>query len=155
MQNEELQDKITRDEIGDRSMLQSVNKKGLETIVEADKTKLCNVIKAYGNLDLDFGYNQGYNFIVSLLLNFVESEEDAFWCLSQIMTQLDWRDCFSEGMERGASIQESLPEFIQIQCPLLYDKLVEDEELLPFVTNLSQNFIMPIFTSSVPIEISK
>jgi hypothetical protein len=54
--------------------------------VEADKTKLLNVIKAYGNLDLDFGYNQGYNFIVSLLLIFIDDEEDAFWCLTQIMT---------------------------------------------------------------------
>jgi len=40
-----------------------------------------NLIKAYGILDMTFGYNQGYNYIVSLLLYFIEDEEKAFFCL--------------------------------------------------------------------------
>ncbi len=36
----------------------------------------------------------GYNFIVSLLLMFVEDEEMTFWCLFAIMNDLNWRRLF-------------------------------------------------------------
>jgi len=60
--------------------------------------KVKNIITAYGNLDAELGYNQGYNFIVTLLLRFVPDEENAFWCLVHIMNGLNWRECFLEGM---------------------------------------------------------
>jgi hypothetical protein len=55
------------------------------------------------------GYNQGYNFIATLLLRFVPDEEDAFWCLVMIMTDLNWRECFLEGMPMMAKLQQRLP----------------------------------------------
>lgn len=60
----------------------------------ADSTKLKNIIKAYGNQDLELDYSMGYNFIVSLLLMFVEDEEMTFWCLFAIMNDLNWRRLF-------------------------------------------------------------
>ena len=62
----------------------------------ADETKLKNIIKAYGNQDLELSYCQGYNFIVSLLLLFVEDEEMTFWCLFAIMNDFNWRKLFIE-----------------------------------------------------------
>ena len=67
----------------------------------ADEEKIVNVIKAYGNMDLGFGYNQGYNYIVTLLLIFIDDDEKAFWCLFHIMGNLGWRDYFSEGMPKA------------------------------------------------------
>jgi hypothetical protein len=59
-----------------------------------DAKKLKNLIKAYGNQDLELSYSQGYNYIVSLLLLFIEDEEMTFWCLFTIMNELNWRKWF-------------------------------------------------------------
>jgi len=61
---------------------------------QADSSKLKNIIKAYGNLDMELGYCQGYNYIVSLLLLYVEDEEMTYWCLFAIMNDLNWRKFF-------------------------------------------------------------
>lgn len=59
-----------------------------ETLYKPDPAKLKNIIKAYGNIDLEVGYNQGYNYIISLLLRFIADEEDVFWCLLTIMSNM-------------------------------------------------------------------
>lgn len=90
MDNPELELAIKNDQIATRSNL---NYKDQSTYTP-DSTKLSNIIKAYGNLDVGLSYSQGYNFIVSLLLRFIEDEEDAFWCLLMIMSNMNWRECF-------------------------------------------------------------
>ena len=47
--------------------------------------KLYNVLVAYANFDEEVGYVQGINYIAALLIFYVKDEEQAFWCLLQIM----------------------------------------------------------------------
>ena len=70
----------------------------------ADTNKVVNLIKAYGNMDLGFGYTQGYNYIVTLLLLFIDDEERAFWCLVTIMSTLNWREFYVEGLPRARKL---------------------------------------------------
>lgn len=87
IENEDLQRKIDTDKINDRSHL----KEGQGVCFAPDAVKIGNIIKAFGNLDSELGYNQGYNFIISLLLRFIDDEEDVFWCLLVIMSSMNWR----------------------------------------------------------------
>lgn len=48
---------------------------------EAGNNKLFNVLKAYANYDTEVSYVQGINYIVALMLFYVEDEEQVFWCL--------------------------------------------------------------------------
>ena len=47
--------------------------------------KLYNVLVAYANFDEEVGYVQGINYIAAILIFYVKDEEQAFWCLLQIM----------------------------------------------------------------------
>ena len=49
------------------------------------QNKLFNVLKAYANYDNEVSYVQGMNYIVGLLLFYIEDEEKVFWCLLQLM----------------------------------------------------------------------
>ena len=40
---------------------------------------------AYANYDNEVGYVQGMNYIVGLLLFYIQDEEQVFWCLYQIL----------------------------------------------------------------------
>jgi len=53
--------------------------------------KLFNVLKAYANIDKSIGYVQGLNYIVAIMLVYIEDEEDVFWCLYQLMIKYNWR----------------------------------------------------------------
>ena len=43
--------------------------------------KLFNVLLAYANYDNEVSYVQGMNYIVALLLFYIQDEELVFWCL--------------------------------------------------------------------------
>jgi hypothetical protein len=153
MENPSLEQQIKSDVIKDRSMLKSIEfgKK----VQVADTNKVVNLIKAYGNMDLGFGYTQGYNYIVTLLLLFIDDEERAFWCLVTIMSTLNWREFYVEGLPRARKLQDEMPEMLLKQCPRLHEKLDDDDMLMPFCILIVQAYIMCIFTFSVPVEISK
>ena len=53
--------------------------------------KLFNVLKAYANFDKKIGYVQGLNYIVAIMLIYIDDEEDVFWCLYQLMIRHNWR----------------------------------------------------------------
>ena len=61
MQNEQLEHEIKRDVIKERSVLSSQSDlSGISKSVDVsvkDAEKIVSVIKAYGNMDLGFGYN--------------------------------------------------------------------------------------------------
>ena len=42
-------------------------------------------------MDMELGYNQGYNFLITLMLHYIDDEEDVFWMLHKIMFELNWR----------------------------------------------------------------
>ena len=92
MENPGLEDAILKDKVSERSNLFQ-SRRG-EVQFAAEETKLANVLKAYGNQDLELSYCQGYNYIVSMLLYFVKDEEMTFWCLFSIMNVMEWRRYF-------------------------------------------------------------
>jgi hypothetical protein len=92
MENPGLEDAIQKDKVSERSNLFQ-SRRG-EVQFAAEETKLANVLKAYGNQDLELSYCQGYNYIVSMLLYFVKDEEMTFWCLFSIMNVMEWRRYF-------------------------------------------------------------
>jgi hypothetical protein len=47
--------------------------------------KLFNVLKAYANYDNEVSYVQGLNYVVGMMLYFIEDEEKVFWCLFSLM----------------------------------------------------------------------
>lgn len=51
----------------------------------AGNNKLFNVLKAYANYDKEVSYVQGLNYIVGLLLYYIEDEEQVFWCFINLM----------------------------------------------------------------------
>ena len=51
----------------------------------AGNNKLFNVLKAYSNYDNEVSYVQGLNYIVGLLLYYIQDEEQVFWCLINLM----------------------------------------------------------------------
>ena len=53
--------------------------------LNAGNNKLFNVLKAYANYDNEVSYVQGMNYIVGMLLFYIEDEETVFWCLFQLM----------------------------------------------------------------------
>lgn len=92
LDNVEIKKCIEDDEIAFRSGLKQHY--GDEEFVHMDSKSIENVLLAYSNLDIEFGYTQGYNFIVALLLVFIKDEEDVFWCLCKIMIDMKWRELF-------------------------------------------------------------
>jgi len=48
---------------------------------QCGNNKLYNVLKAYSNYDNEVSYVQGMNYIVALMLFYIDDEEDVFWCL--------------------------------------------------------------------------
>ena len=108
MENHSLEEQIRVDVISERSMLKSQSTTQ-STVKVADTDKIIRVIRAYGNLDIGFGYTQGYNYIVTLLLLFIEDEEKAFFCLVSLMSHLNWREFYVKGMPRALVLQETLP----------------------------------------------
>ena len=47
--------------------------------------KLFNVLKAYANYDNEVSYVQGLNYVVGMMLYFIEDQEQVFWCLFSLM----------------------------------------------------------------------
>ena len=63
----------------------------------AGNNKLFNVLKAYANYDNEVSYVQGMNYIVGLMLYFIQDEERVFWCLHNLMQGVhDWRRIYTE-----------------------------------------------------------
>jgi hypothetical protein len=114
---------------------------------------------AYGNLDLDFGYCQGYNWIITTLLFYNKGDEEkAFFCLVVIMTEFDMRGFFEEGTPKTKKLTAQMPEFIKKHIPRVIQRLIDqDEEFLIDCIGkvLVEKCLTSIFTQQVPIEISK
>ena len=152
LENVDLQRKIDNDKINDRSHL----KDGCEYFAP-DSVKIGNIIKAFGNLDYEVGYNQGYNFLISLLLRFIDCEEEVFWCLLVIMSNMNWRQCFLPGMPMMAKLQASIPKLFETEVPKLFQHIMKLSPYLmvPLSISFSQRCIMSVFTCIAPIEMSK
>lgn len=67
---------------------------------DGGNNKLFNVLKAYSNYDNEVGYVQGLNYIVGLLLLYVQDEEEVFWCLYTLMYKMGWRWIYTENFPK-------------------------------------------------------
>lgn len=79
MENADLHNKVTKDRIVDRSDI--LVSKAEHKFLKPNPEKIEKIILAYGNCDIEMGYNQGYNFLITIMLNYISDEEDVFWCL--------------------------------------------------------------------------
>ncbi|KAL7059238.1 hypothetical protein AAHC03_013148 [Spirometra sp. Aus1] len=57
--------------------------------------RLYDILVTYTFYNLDFGYFQGMNDLLAIIMTVVETEEDAFWCFVGLMERLE--DHLSEG----------------------------------------------------------
>ena len=73
---------------------------------------------AYGNLDLAFGYCQGYNWLITTLLHYNNGDEEkTFFGLVQIMSEYDMRGFFEEGTPKTKKLTAQMPEFVRKNIP--------------------------------------
>lgn len=102
---------VTDDKIATRSDLLVC--KATDECHSPDPEKVRKVILAYGNIDLELGYNQGYNYLIALMLHYIDDEEDVFWMLHRIMFDLNWREFYLDGMSRGLYAIERVTEIFE------------------------------------------
>jgi len=76
-------------------------------------------------MDKDIGTCAGYNYIIALLMRFIDDEEAVFWCLLQIMTSLNWRRFFICEDKSMKIMQERVPDFLKSVTPRLYQYMNE------------------------------
>ena len=77
VRNEEMSEQIKKDV--DRTM-RELNLWGEDLF--CGNNKLYNVLIAFANLDQKIGYVQGMNYIVAILLFYIQNDEESvFWCL--------------------------------------------------------------------------
>lgn len=104
-----------------------------------DPVKMFNILRAYGNLDHEVFHAQGVAYMVSMLLNYIESEEEVFYVLCRIMRDLNWRYHYIKPF-RMPEIVEELHELISFHIPDLYNQLMKDREdecgMSDFIENL-------------------
>jgi len=58
--------------------------------------KLFNVLKAYANYDNEVSYVQGLNYIVALMLIYMQDEELVFWSFVYLMHNKNWRLVYTD-----------------------------------------------------------
>ena len=92
----------------------------------AGNNKLYNVLMAYANFDQEVGYVQGINYIVAILLFYIQDEELVFWCLYQVMNKLNMRQVYKIGFPKLALLNEHMSERLQTEHPRLLEHLNEN-----------------------------
>ena len=113
----------------DRSFLLTMRQNGTSNAcIKPNKESLFRVLRAYGNFDRKVSYAQGYPFIVTMLLHYISSEEDVFFCLLKIMGNLNWRQHFIDP-ERQPQVVKELHAYICLHVPKVYSVL-EDGGML-------------------------
>ena len=116
--DQELDQTLKTDEIHHRYGLMSQSNPENQPIMP-DPQKMFNILRAYGNLDREVYYEQGYSWIVSMLLYFIESEEEVFCILCKLMRDLNWRYHYIKPY-RMPQIVSELHDLIQLHLPVLH-----------------------------------
>lgn len=89
-------------------------------LLNENKRKLFNILKAYAVYDPQVGYCQGTNFIVMMILSNVKSSREAFWIFVQIMHDKNWRNMFVNNTPKLLNLLDKLANEIKIKIPDLY-----------------------------------
>ena len=75
--------------------------------------------------DPEIGYCQGINFIVALILKYMENEEDTFYTLVHVMKTHDWRACFDMQTSKLVQLLKFLECVLQTAWPQIYGHIME------------------------------
>ncbi len=113
--------------------------------------KLFNVLKAYANYDKKIGYVQGLNYIVAIMLIYIDDEEDVFWCLHQLMIEHNWRQLYTSGFPKLNQLCNALDDRLRTDFPELLQHL-EDNSLMVHGTFVSH--FMTFLIEKCPLEIT-
>ena len=169
MENAELDEKIKMDGVERAGLLEA---KDSATFITPDTQKITRILHAFGNMDPEIGYQQGYPNIVTLLLHhispeptteveqmtkvFSKSEEDVFYCLMRVMHDLNWRDHFLPPWARMPFIVKELRGLIGLHLPELYAKFEEEDDMLEMVIeNLYSYGIFSLCAGEkIPIDVT-
>lgn len=89
------------------------------------KNRLYNLLKAYANFDKDVGYCQGINFLAAFFIMNIEEDEDAFWCLEELLSgQHLWREVFLDDTPRLIGLLSRIEAKLKKKCPKVLKHLV-------------------------------
>jgi len=94
---------------------------------------------------------QGINYIVAILLFYIQDEELVFWCLYQVMNKLNMRQVYKVGFPKLALLNEHMSERLEQEHPRLLEHL-RDNSL-----GVENTFVSAFMTFSIdkcPLEIS-
>lgn len=109
--------------------------------------RLRNVLTAYSWKNPDVGYCQAMNIVVAGLLIFM-TEEQAFWCLSNIC-DVYVPGYYSKTMYGTLLDQKVFEAFVQEKMPVLWDHIVKYDIQMSVV---SLPWFLSLFFTSMPLE---
>lgn len=114
---------------------------------DSGRTALKNILLAYSVWSPLVGYCQGMNFIVGVLLLFMD-EEDAFWCLSALVEDR-LPGYFSVAMVAPQVDQLVLRQLVSEHLPTLADALQRHGL---DVIGVSMQWFLCVYINSLPLE---
>ena len=118
---------------------------------QGGNNKLYNVLKAYAAYDNEVGYVQGMNYIVGLLLFYIQDEEMVFWCLHQFMQKRNWRLIYTHEFPKLKEMTGYLNDRLEQEFPELRRHM--EENYLVIEGTFTPHF-MTLFVYLTPIEIA-
>jgi hypothetical protein len=158
--NEEMDHWYTKECLHVRSSMDSL----LGKQVHPDPEKHKRIMRAYANLDKDFGFEMGYNWLTTSLLYYNnDDEEKAFWCLCAVMIEFNWKGFYTlqdsvDGVPpRIRRLRSEIHDFVIEHIPRAMAAILEeDDEMGVSVVenNLVDQLFTSLFTRAVPIEYS-
>lgn len=81
------------------------------------KQNLTNILKAYGIVDQEISYCQGTNYIVALLLYYLDSERLVFWVFYQLMNKFFWRYIYLNKTPKLLKLIECFKNCVKTEIP--------------------------------------
>nr|XP_054770962.1 growth hormone-regulated TBC protein 1-like [Lytechinus pictus] len=112
------------------------------------RTALSNVLVAFAHHRPEVGYCQGLNFIVALMLLVLQDEENCFFLLLQLTTNI-LPDYYVPHMSGLKTDQEVLGELIKEKCPDVARHM--EKEQVPWSIPTTKWFIC-LFLDVLPVE---
>jgi TBC1 domain family member 10 len=89
------------------------------------KNRLYNVLKAYANFDKEVGYCQGINYLAAFFIVNIEEDEDAFWCLEELLQGRHlWREIFLDDTPRLMGLLTQIELKLKQKCPKVLKHLL-------------------------------
>lgn len=110
------------------------------------------MLKAFSNYDNEVSYVQGLNYIVGMLLYFIQDEEQVFWCLINLMQgPWQWRYLYTDGFPKLHDLTSTLKERMSMEFPRILRHL-QDNFLE--VTGTFSPLFMTLFVYMTPLDVA-